>query len=179
MEFLNVLYKIIKHIVEGIISTVLVSIAWGWSLTHLRHENHYIIVGTVVTLLNVMVAILECFLEPNEHSNHSYDHVQGVVLLFLRLTVLALFVVGILRSLSSSVGRMKQFLKRFALEGGAFLISWPLAALLAELFLPAYMQREVVTVIDEASHLVATAYLCRLFAIPGNYYKKVNMKNEE
>ena len=37
VDLLRVIYESIKHVVEGIIITMLVSIAWGWSLTHLRH----------------------------------------------------------------------------------------------------------------------------------------------
>lgn len=57
--FLEILYLIIKNIVEGILVTVIVSIAWGWSITHLRHDPTYILIGTVITLINIVCLILD------------------------------------------------------------------------------------------------------------------------
>lgn len=82
-----------------------------------------------------------------EYCHHPYDRTTGLVLLFLRVVICLVFFIGILRSLASSVGKMKYFVKKFAREGGAFLLSWPASVLFVELFLPNYMHKEVVTVV--------------------------------
>lgn len=50
---------ILKYMIEGIMVTIIVSIAWGWSLTHLKHEPYYIIMGVIVTIFNLMAIILD------------------------------------------------------------------------------------------------------------------------
>lgn len=57
--FLLFLYTAIKNVVEGYMVTIIVSIGWGWSLTHLKHEPYYVIVGAVVTIINLMAIILD------------------------------------------------------------------------------------------------------------------------
>ena len=58
ISFLSILYECIKQVVMGIVTTVFVAIAWGWSLTHLRHDPYYIIMGTITTLLSVASSII-------------------------------------------------------------------------------------------------------------------------
>ena len=38
LVILDIFYIIIKNISEGIFVTVIVSIAWGWSIVHLKHD---------------------------------------------------------------------------------------------------------------------------------------------
>lgn len=56
--FLYILYVIIKNIVEGILVTLIISIAWGWSLTHLQHDQTYIIIGTLAAIANIVSLII-------------------------------------------------------------------------------------------------------------------------
>lgn len=59
--FLTLLYNCIKHIVLGIANTVFVAIAWGWSLTHLKHEPYYIVMGVLTTMLSIACTAIEVF----------------------------------------------------------------------------------------------------------------------
>lgn len=52
------LHATLKNIAEAIIVTTLVSIAWGWSLTHLKHDFTYMIIGTVISLINITCLII-------------------------------------------------------------------------------------------------------------------------
>ncbi len=65
----------------------------------------------------------------------------GIILLILRTIVFLIFVAGILRTMTESVGRIRNFIKRFGLVGGVYLISWPLTVVLVELLLPVYMHQ--------------------------------------
>ena len=40
------------------------------------------------------------------------------------------------------------------------------------------MHNEVVTLIEEGAHVIATAYMCHLFAFPDTDFKKVRIKDE-
>ncbi len=49
---------IIKNVVEGLLITMIISIAWGWSLTHLQHDQTYIIIGTLAAIANIVALII-------------------------------------------------------------------------------------------------------------------------
>ena len=76
-----------------------------------------------------------------EHCHHPYDRTSGTVILTIRIVICLSFFFGIFRSLASSVGKMKYFLQKFARQAGTFLLSWPVSVLLAEIFLPYYLQK--------------------------------------
>ena len=72
-------------------------------------------------------------------NHHKYDSTAGYILQMLRFLILIMFLVGILRSLSLSVGSTRKFIKKLGLVGTAYLISWPVTVLFSEFFLPNYM----------------------------------------
>ena len=83
----------------------------------------------------------------------------------MRIGLFVLFVVGILRSAAESAGKLKQFIIRFGRMGAIYLLGWPLAVIFGELFLPNYMHKEVITVVEEVTHLVANGMLCRVYTL--------------
>ena len=57
-SILYYLYIFIKNVVEGFLVTLIISIAWGWSLTHLQHDQTYIIIGALAAICNIVCLIL-------------------------------------------------------------------------------------------------------------------------
>ena len=96
--FLYILYVIIKNVVEGFLATLIISIAWGWSLTHLQHDQTYIIIGTLAAILNIVGLVISNAAEEIEEAHHQYDGTLGILLLVMRILLFVLFLVGILRS---------------------------------------------------------------------------------
>jgi hypothetical protein len=87
-----------------------------------------------------------------------------------------MFFIGILRTLSLSVGNSRRFIKKFSLVGGFYLSSWPFIVIFSELFLPNYLHNEVITFVEEITHMVASAFLCKILSNPESTYRKVSMK---
>ena len=52
--------------------TIVVSIAWGWSIVHLNHDHTYVIAGTLAALINVSGLILNAMEEKKEDAHHQY-----------------------------------------------------------------------------------------------------------
>lgn len=176
--FLFYLYACLKCIAESVLVTTLVAIAWGWSIIHLKHDSSYIIVGTSIFLVNTICIVIEGISEDLEEIHHKYDGTSGTVLLILRILIFVTFIIGILRSLSKSVGKTKIFLEKFSIRGGAYLLSWPVAVILSELLLPNYLHKEVITFSEDLSHLIGTAMVGYLFAFPDSDYHKVDKREE-
>ena len=63
----------------------------------------------------------------------------GSIILIIRIVLTIIFIVGNLRSITQSAGKIKRFLKILGLIGTAYFMSWPLAVGFSELFLPNYM----------------------------------------
>lgn len=177
--FLYILYVVIKNVVEGILVTIIISIAWGWSLTHLKHDQTYVIIGTVSAIVNVVGLIIDNTAEEMETDHHRYDGTLGNMLLLMRVLLFVLFSLGVLRSMTESAGRLRTFLKKFGIMGSLYMIGWPLAVILAEIFLPNYLHQEFVTFIEEGTHLLANALLCVIYTIPESSYRKVNVKDDD
>jgi hypothetical protein len=52
--FFEYLYHILKSVCELIIVTFISAIGWGWSITHLKHDQTYILAGVTVAIINII-----------------------------------------------------------------------------------------------------------------------------
>ena len=127
----------LKNVAEGIIATMLISIAWGWTIVHLKPSQYYVIIGVVSCLINVVSLIISSLTEEHEQLHHIYDTVPGLIVLILRIVLFVIFLVGISSSLRKSSGKMMHFIRKLAWVGGTYLISWPLTVLVVEIGFPA------------------------------------------
>lgn len=71
---------------------------WGWSITHLSHDQSYILAGVSAALINTVGLIVNVSAEEMVDSHHKYDSTAGNILLVLRIFILLLFIVGVLRT---------------------------------------------------------------------------------
>lgn len=138
-------YLILKNVAEAVITTMLVAIAWGWTIVHLKPNQYYIIIGVVSCLINIVSLILSSLTEEHEELYHTYDTVPGLVVLILRIVVFLIFLAGIGNSLRESSGKIIFFIRKLGWIGGAYLLSWPLTVLLVELLFPEQQHRNVIT----------------------------------
>ena len=179
VHFFEIFYLVLKNIGEAVITTVLVSIAWGWTIVHLKPDPSYIIVGIVSTLINIVSLVLASLTEEHEYLHHIYDTVPGIVVLILRLIILMVFWFGIMRSLRTSSGHVSSFLRKLNFLGGCYLISWPLTVLLVEMLLPTEHHRSVITFVEEAVHLCACTLLCTMISNEESAYRKVSLHEDD
>ena len=56
--FFEVLYILLKTSCQFIIVTVIVAVGWGWSITHLSHDQSYILAGVTTALINTVGLIV-------------------------------------------------------------------------------------------------------------------------
>ena len=54
MPFFDALYVTLKVILEIVICSILISIAWGWLLNNPAYKLHFIVIVAVVTVLNIL-----------------------------------------------------------------------------------------------------------------------------
>jgi hypothetical protein len=65
IHIFEVLYLVLKHLGEGVITTMLIAIAWGWTIIHLRPSQYYILIGVVSGLINIVSLILSSLTDEN------------------------------------------------------------------------------------------------------------------
>ena len=58
LKFLNLIYGIAKNMSNGVTIILIISIAWGWSITHLKHNKQYLKVGYITAVINVLTFII-------------------------------------------------------------------------------------------------------------------------
>lgn len=93
------------------------------------------------------------------------------------MSLFFVFIIGILKSIASSAGRPRDFLKKFGRVGSAYLLAWPITVLLCEMFLPNYMHHEIITFVEEATHLSTAVYIIYMISYPYTSYRKVSKKD--
>ena len=72
LVILDIFYIVLKNSTEGVFVTVIISIAWGWSIVHLRHDQTYILAGTLSALINVAGMVLNSLSDRLEDEHHQY-----------------------------------------------------------------------------------------------------------
>jgi hypothetical protein len=66
IHIFEVFYFILKNSGEAVITTVIVSLAWGWSIIHLNPNQSYIIFGVLTGIVNIVSLILSSLTEEDE-----------------------------------------------------------------------------------------------------------------
>ena len=59
-------YVILKNIGEAITTTMIVSLAWGWSLTHMNANHASIIIGGIAGIVNIVTLVLAMLTDEHE-----------------------------------------------------------------------------------------------------------------
>jgi hypothetical protein len=177
--FFEALYIVLKTPCEFIIVTVIVAVGWGWSITHLSYDQSYIVAGVASTIINTICLIVSGSAEEMVDVHHKYDSTAGNILLVLRIFILLIFTAGVLRIYNREAASIRKFMRKLGAVGGLYLASWPLTVIIAEIFLPNYMHNEVITFVEEITHLLGTWMLCSMFAYPESTYRKISIKEED
>ena len=172
-------YLILKNVGEAIATTMIVSLAWGWSLTHLRPNTASVLIGVVAGIVNVVSLVLAALTDEHEEVHHHYESVPGLILLGLRILMLVVFLAGIASSLGAAAGHTRQLVVRLGWIGGAYLACWPVLVLVVEGVLPNYMHHEVITLGEELVHISACTLLCHLISNPESAYRKVSLHGSD
>lgn len=109
--------------------TVIIAVGWGWSITHLSYDQSYIIAGVAAALINIIGLIVSVSAEEMVDVHHKYDSTPGHILLFLKIFMLLIFLIGVLRTFNQQTGAIRKFLKKLAVVGGVYLAVWPATVL--------------------------------------------------
>ena len=135
-EILN-LYSIISQILaELILSLLLIQVSRGWTIDYKDISYHavYLQLYAYVMLLHIFVALLTHLFQDDLLTHHDYSGYRGLFLLFVRLSLLLLFLYGI-RQRKLVRGNIRSFLNSFALYGTLYFISFPILILISN-YLP-------------------------------------------
>jgi hypothetical protein len=170
---------VLKSVGEAIITTMIVSLSWGWSILHLKSGQFYLIIGVLAGIINSVSLALSFLTEESEELYHHYQTTPGVIVLALKVVLFLLFMAGICHSLSESSSKIIFFIKKLALVGSVYLLSWPATVLAVELALPNYMHREVITFVEEIVHICACTFICSMISHPESAYRKVSLQDDD
>jgi hypothetical protein len=77
-----------------------------------------------------------------------------------------IFMIGIVNILKDAPGKIVFFIRKLALIGGIYLLSWPVTVLFVEMALPNYLHYQVITFVEESVHICATTLICNMIAHP-------------
>lgn len=127
IPFFQILYIVLKFIGEAIITTMIISLSWGWSIIHLKSGLLYVTIGLIAGIINIVSLSLSVVTEEHEELHHHYQTVPGLIVLGLRIVLFLIFIAGICHCLSESSTKIIYFIKKLGLVGSLYLLSWPVA----------------------------------------------------
>jgi len=156
----------LTHLSQFTISILFVLMSDGWTVKPLRKKDQEILIG-----FGVMTGIIVCAMSftskdsVDEVENyHDYQTWAGKVLIIIKLLMYYLFLTQLIPNYKDSDSpKLQKHYKRLGIFGSCYLLSLPLAVIIAELFLPYVVQHKIITiasiVIQSATLLVYTFYL--------------------
>lgn len=83
---------------------------------------------------NIICSLYDVEDSPDMH--HHYDKMTFPVIIALRAGMLLSFLCGVRKTLSSSAGKIKLFMKKYAVWGSLYLLGWPIGFVICETILP-------------------------------------------
>lgn len=187
------LAEVFQQMSELIISFVLISLGFGWTLIDVS-ETESIGLGTSIyqlrkfiskfttlspaTLFAVAQAIIQVVLEmlgrkydDDFNQFHDHEHWPGYTLMLLRIVLCVVFNTAILKLCGVSQDTsLKGFLFKLQIAGSIWYLAFPLAVFVSAL-LPAYKRHSLVTMAAILVQSFALVSLVFLFFYEGEYFK--------
>lgn len=124
IDMLNIIADVLKHIIEGALVGVMISIAYGWSILTFRADRMSLFLGMYMGFGNIICTVYDTHDSHDMH--HHYDKLTFPVIIALRAGMLMSFLFGIRKTLTKSAGKIKMFMKKYALWGSIYLLGWPI-----------------------------------------------------
>ena len=122
---------------QFIISSMLVLIAYGWTITDvdILEDVRYVALGMGVLLVHTMTSFLTAFDDGAHHKYHDYSGFQGIILVTLRIGIYAVFMYGITRTIQTVPSKTQVFLKALAVSGTLYMLAFPILWFASFLFI--------------------------------------------
>ena len=100
-NFFDIMYLLLHSCSDSIIIVLLVLMSFGWTTTFNQHKDYEIsiAVGTMFTLLYIIVTVLNKLTDDAYDKYHMFDGIPAYMMLFFRMCAFGCFLLGIIRSI--------------------------------------------------------------------------------
>ena len=148
LDLLSIMFQVIS---QAIIVTLLLLIAGGWTITYtsLPDQGIYVPLGSLVFLLQVVVAGLTYVDYEAIDKFHDFSGLQGASLVVIRVGMWTLFLKWIREAALKARTKILDFVKTLALAGSVYMLAFPVLWVLSY-FIASYVRHRVIVI----GHLV-------------------------
>lgn len=77
--------------------SVLIAVAWGWSLTYINFPIKYAIIPISITSLHIYCLVMQLSNEMEIDSYHLYEGINGAIVIGVRVAVGIVFLIGCMK----------------------------------------------------------------------------------
>lgn len=172
MQALDTLSQVLLMMSQVVQTTLLISIALGYTLLHLSMDELALVkpITFVVCVIHAaLVAVGK--LEGDAHlKHHQNEGALGWALVALRLGLYIWFVVAIKESQQKGGFRMQAFLQQFRTAGSIYFLAYPALFVVVQVFAP-YLQHPIMQTGLLAMQTASHFWLAGLFLSRGTYFK--------
>lgn len=172
IQTLDALSQVLLMMSQVVQTTLLISIALGYTLLHLSMDELALVkpITFVVCVVHAALVAVGKLHGDSHFKHHQNEGALGLALVALRLGLYIWFVVAIKESQQKGGFRMQAFLKQFRTAGSIYFLAYPVLFMVVQIFAP-YLQHPIMQTglltMQTASHF----WLASLFLSRGNYFK--------
>lgn len=172
MQMLDTLSQVLLMMSQVVQTTLLISIALGYTLLHLSMDELSMVkpITIVVCVVHAALVAIGKLCGDSHSKHHENEGAVGLALLALRLGLYVWFVVAIKASQQKGGFRLQAFLQQFRTAGTIYFLAYPVLFVVVQVFAP-YLQHPIMQTglltMQTASH----CWLASLFLSRGNYFK--------
>jgi len=168
----EVLADVLAMLSQTLISILLIAIAQGYSLRRVKQSEATwtLSLAAFVAILHVALVLAGKLQGEAHYKFHDQEGAVGWMLLAVRISLFACFLVRVRAMHDSSGYRLQNFLHRFKLAGSAYFLAFPLVFLTVKLLAP-YVQHPVLQLGLLTMQTGAGLWLAELFLSRGSFFE--------
>ena len=164
---------VFANMAQLIISVLFILMATGWTVRSLspKDEEMFAVMGMIAAIAVIVNTVMAKISTNDIDSYHDYENLTGIVSLLIKLGLFGLFGHQLTQNYEKAEGKLKRHYIKLGVFGSVYLLSFPLAVILADFFLPPYMRHKAttyITIIAQSATLLA--YASMLSTKEGEYY---------
>lgn len=124
----SVFGRLFKIISQATMMWLLITIAFGWTVTYknMQETDIYILSAIFVIMVHLLIAALTYIDDDEHHKYHDFSGVQGFIMMFLRLIIFGVFVYGIRDTGNKAGNKQKEFLWQLTVSASFYILSFPI-----------------------------------------------------
>ena len=174
----NLFSSLFSIITQLIVTSLLILVASGWSITYYQIEDVELLVLTsvLVGFFHLVFAILGQAYNDDPFNTHDYENWAGVILIISKVCLFGLFLMLLLQTYRKAIQKLQNFTIGFGLLGSTYLLALPVTVLIVSTLGDLHTRHRAVTISNIVLESATQLLLTYMLTSKKSAYHKVSYK---